>query len=338
MTNNRRPLLAITMGDAAGIGPEVVARTMAEPDVFERCCPFVIGSVEVLRWAAGVAGAALDIRRIGAPEEAICRPGVVDILDPGSLTLADFTPGRISPAAGRASMDYVVLAAELAMAGRIDGLATAPIHKEATRAGGYQDIGHLELLARLTGARAYATMLMAGTLRVVHLTTHHSLRRALDLVKRDAIVEKIVVTDEFFRRWGWERPRIGIAALNPHGGESGMFGREEIDEIAPAVELATARGIDARGPFPADSIFTRAIGGDFDAVLAMFHDQGHIPVKVHSFEESVSVAIGLPILRTSVDHGTAFDIAGKGVAKHRSMLEAIRVAADLANRAARPVR
>lgn len=333
MMDTWRPLLAITMGDAAGIGPEIVVKALAEPDLYARCRPFVVGSIDVLRWATSLVGCSLDIRRVDTPEAVRGEPGAIDVLDPGGLTLHDFTPGQISATAGRASMDYVVLAAELAMAHRIDGIVTAPINKEATRAGGYADIGHLELLARVTGARRYATMLMAHNLRVVHLSTHKSVRQAIEYIRHDTVLDKIILTDEVFRRWGWQRPRIGVAALNPHGGEGGMFGREEIDEIAPAVRSAVARGIDARGPFPADSIFNRAIDGEFDAVLAMFHDQGHIPVKVHGFEVSVSVSIGLPVLRTSVDHGTAFDIAGKGIAKHRSMLEAVRVAADLAGRA-----
>jgi 4-hydroxythreonine-4-phosphate dehydrogenase len=211
----------------------------------------------------------------------------------------------------------------------VGAIVTAPINKEATVLGGYADVGHLEFLARITGSKEYATMLVSGKLRAVHLTTHHSLAEACRMVTKARVVGRLKLTHDSFRKLGFTSPRIGVAALNPHSGEGGMMGREEMDEIAPAVEEAKAGGMDARGPFPADSIFTRAIGGEFDVVLAMYHDQGHIPVKVFGFEKSVSVALGLPFVRTSVDHGTAFDIAGKGIADSRSMEEAIMVAALL---------
>jgi 4-hydroxythreonine-4-phosphate dehydrogenase len=213
--------------------------------------------------------------------------------------------------------------------GEVEALVTAPINKEATKQAGYGDVGHLEFLARLTGATEYATMLVTGKLRVVHLTTHHSLRDACSLVTKERVLARLKLTHDSFRKWGFEHPCIGVAALNPHGGEGGLFGTEEIEQIIPAVKEAQGLGIDARGPFPADSIFTRAIGGEFDVVLAMYHDQGHIPIKVHGFERSVSVALGLPFIRTSVDHGTAFDIAGKGIADSRSLEEAIKTAVGL---------
>ncbi len=190
-------------------------------------------------------------------------------------------------------------------------------------------MGHLELLARLTGATEYATMLVTGPLRVVHLTTHHPLKDACDLVTRDRILSRLKLTHDSFQKWGIEHPCIAVAALNPHAGEGGLLGREEIEEIRPAIEEAQNLAIDALGPFPADSVFNRALGGEFDAVLAMYHDQGHIPIKVHGFEKSVSVALGLPLVRTSVDHGTAFDIAGKGIANPQSLEEAIKMAVSL---------
>ncbi|MBI2857961.1 MAG: 4-hydroxythreonine-4-phosphate dehydrogenase PdxA, partial [Chloroflexi bacterium] len=193
-------------------------------------------------------------------------------------------------------------------------------------------LGHLEFLARLTGAREYATMLVSEPLRVVHLTTHHSLKDACELVTRERILARLKLTHDSFGQWGMEHARIAVAALNPHAGEGGLLGSEEITEIAPAIKEAQGLGIDARGPIPADSVFNRALNGEFDVVLAMYHDQGHIPVKVHGFEESVSVALGLPFIRTSVDHGTAFDIAGKGIASCRSMEEAIKVAVRLVGR------
>jgi 4-hydroxythreonine-4-phosphate dehydrogenase len=206
---------------------------------------------------------------------------------------------------------------------------TAPINKEATRLGGYGDVGHLEFLARLTHAREYATMLVSGLLRVVHLTTHYSLKEACALVTKERILARLKLTDSEFKKWGVTRPRIGVAAMNPHGGEGGLFGSEEITQILPAVKAAQAVGIDARGPFPADSIFTRALNGEFDVVLAMYHDQGHIAIKVHGFEQSISVALGLPFIRTSVDHGTAFDIAGKGIANGKGMEAAVKMGVSL---------
>jgi 4-hydroxythreonine-4-phosphate dehydrogenase len=223
-------------------------------------------------------------------------------------------------------MEYLEMAMQLAMNHEITAMVNAPINKEATMLAGYTGLGHLEYMAQATRTKTYATMLATGNLRCVHLTTHYSLKEACDRVKKDFILSRLILTDESFRQWGFGKPVIGVAALNPHAGENGMFGREEIEEITPAVKEAVRLGIDARGPFPADSIFNRALKGEFDVVLVMYHDQGHIAVKVHGFEKSVSVALGLPFLRTSVDHGTAFDIAGKGIATAESIEEAIKTA------------
>ncbi len=325
-----RPLLAITMGDPAGIGPEVVLKALAHPIVADWCLPLVIGSAPMLARAQLWSGVQLAIRPVQQPEEAAGDPGALDVLDPGGLDADRLPLGQLTPEAGAASMQYVLRAFHLACAHRVAGIVTAPINKEATSLAGYPDLGHMDLFQRLTGNHDHATMLVTRGLRVVHLTTHHSLRAACELVTRDRVLAQLRLTHRSFEIWGWTRPAIGVAALNPHGGEGGLLGREEIDAIAPAVADAQADGIDARGPFPADSLFAQALDGRFAAVLAMFHDQGHIAVKVHDFERSVSVALGLPFLRTSVDHGTAFDIAGRGIADPISMLEAIRVAAELA--------
>ena len=221
-------------------------------------------------------------------------------------------------------MEWVLKAGELAASGSVQAIATAPINKEACRLAGHRDVGHMEIFQSQTGASEVATMLMAGGLRVVHLTTHRSLRAACDYVTRDNVLAKIELTDRSFREWGWASPRIGVAALNPHASDGGLIGDEEAREIAPAVEAARTRGVDAAGPIPADTVFNQAIDGAYDAVLAMYHDQGHIPVKVHDWARSVSVNLGLPFIRTSVDHGTAFDIAWRGIADHESMLEAIK--------------
>ena len=227
-------------------------------------------------------------------------------------------------------MEWVTRAGELAQSGVVAGLATAPLNKEAASLAGYQAIGHMELLQELSGTKTVATMLMAKNLRVVHLSTHRSLRVACDYVKHDRILEFLELTHDSFVTYGFPKPSIGVAALNPHGSDGGLFGDEEEKEIAPAVEDARSKGIDAIGPVPADIIFHQAIQGRYDVVLCMFHDQGHIPVKVYGFEESITANLGLPFVRTSVDHGTAFDIAGKGIATHVSMLESIRLAVALA--------
>jgi len=210
-------------------------------------------------------------------------------------------------------------------------MATAPIHKEAASAAGYQEVGHSELLQSLTKASQVVTMLMSGTLRVIHLTTHRSLRDACDAVTRENVLSKLELTHQTFQLWGFNAPCIGVAALNPHASDGGLVGAEEGEAIEPAILDAKAQGIDAIGPVPADTVFTQAIEGKYDAVLCMYHDQGHIPVKVHGFEQSVSINLGLPIIRTSVDHGTAFDIAGKGVAQAVSMVEAVKLAASIAS-------
>jgi 4-hydroxythreonine-4-phosphate dehydrogenase len=269
------------------------------------------------------------LRSVSSAAEAKGQSGVIDLIDLHNIKLAEVTVGQICAACGRAAMEYISTAACLVLDGKAAAMVTTPINKEATQQAGYGEVGHLEFLARLTGATEYATMLVTGPLRVVHLTTHYSLRQACDLVKKDRILARLKLTQASFQKWGIERPRIAVAGINPHAGEGGLFGSEEIEEISPAVQAARDLGIDARGPLPADSVFNRAINGEFDVVLAMYHDQGHIPVKVYGLEKSVSIALGLPFIRTSVDHGTAFDIAGKGIADSQSLEEAIKVAVNL---------
>jgi len=316
------------MGDPAGIGPEVVVKALVGPDVRAACVPLVVGSVRVLEESARQLGVPARFRRIDGPTA--LPGGAVGVVEPDGADPGDFSMGRVSASCGRAAVACILRAVDMVQRGEAQAMATAPIHKEAMRLAGYQEMGHQELLARVTGARDLATMLVSGRLRAVHLTTHRSLRNACDAVTRGNILARLELTDRCLRAWGVRKPRIAVAALNPHGGEGGLVGREEVDEIAPAVRDACAKGVDAQGPFPADSVFLRAIAGEFDAVLAMYHDQGHIPVKVHGFERSISVTLGLPFIRTSVDHGTAYDIAGKGVAQHASMVESIRTASALA--------
>ena len=329
-TGVQRPAIAITMGDPCGIGPEVVVKALADPRVYAACRPVVVGNVHAMEEAARLTGIGLGIKSTDDPTAAGQDPSVVDVVDIGNLNPEDITVGQLSVPCGKAAMEWVSKAGQLAMAGVVDGLATAPLNKEAAALAGYEAIGHMELLQELSGAKTVATMLMAKNLRVVHLTTHRSLRLACDYVKKDRILDYLRLTDENFRKWGFAEPRIGVAALNPHGSDGGLLGSEEAEEIAPAVQQAQSEGIKAIGPVPADIIFHQAIQDRYDVTLCMYHDQGHIPVKVYGFEESITANLGLPFIRTSVDHGTAFDIAGKNLADHTSMVESIRMAVAFA--------
>ena len=329
MPVDKRPIIAITIGDPAGIGPEVIVKALSNHIIYDMCRPFVIGESAAVQAAITLIQKPLILRSIEKVTDTIGKTGTIDILDMHNLDWSKVKIGQISADCGRASMAFLEKAMQLALNHEITAMVNAPINKEATMLAGYTGLGHLEYMAQATSTKIYATMLATGNLRCVHLTTHYSLREACNHVKKEFILERLKLTDTSFRQWGFGQPVIGVAGLNPHAGENGMFGREEIDEIAPAVTEAVRLGIDARGPFPADSIFNRAIKGEFDVVLVMYHDQGHIPVKVHGFEKSVSVALGLPFLRTSVDHGTAFDIAGKGIANAESIEEAIKTAVRL---------
>lgn len=331
MAEINRPVIALTMGDAAGIGPEVIVKALTEKEIYNSCRPLVLGETDTIQAAIELSGKVLKLNQIKEAREAAGRSGVIDIIDMHNLNWKEVIIGRISAECGRAAMEYIEKAAKLALSGEIKAMVTAPINKEATMQAGYEGLGHLEFLGKMTHSKEYATMLATGTLRVVHLTTHHSLRDACDLVTQERIIGRLKLTDDSFRSWGFAKPRIAVAGLNPHSGEDGMFGTEEIEQISPAVREAQKMGIDAYGPIPADSVFNRAMNEEFDVVLAMYHDQGHIPIKVHGFEKSVSVALGLPFLRTAVDHGTAFDIAGKGIADAQSMTEAIKTAVRLSS-------
>ncbi|MFC1932105.1 4-hydroxythreonine-4-phosphate dehydrogenase PdxA [Chloroflexota bacterium] len=329
MIAQQRPMIAITMGDAAGIGPEIIVKVLQLKKIYGMCCPLVVGEGMTMSEFIRSLNSPLKLRPVKVLDEVKGEFGTIDIIDMQNLDRKEVILGQVCRACGKAAMEYIAEAAQLALQGKVKAVVTAPISKEATIQAGYGDVGHLEFFARITHAIEYATMLVAGPLRVVHLTTHYSLRDACELVTKERILAKLRLTYDSFRQWGNTHPRIAVAALNPHAGEGGLFGSEEIEQIMPAVKEAQGLGIDARGPFPADSIYYRAINGEFDVVLAMYHDQGHIPIKVHGFEESVSVALGLPFIRTSVDHGTAFDIAGQGIANSQSLEEAIKIAVRL---------
>ena len=314
--NNDLPLIAISAGDPAGIGAEVLAKALARGELQQWCRPRIVGA----RWAIEAGARAANVHL-----------GELDVVDVGISRPPDFRFGAVSAVCGAVAVRAVERAADLAARGDVAAMVTCPINKEAVHAAGFvDDIGHQEILARLSGAKWTATMLMTPGLRVVHLSTHKSLLDAARFVTGANVFEKLQLTRDTLARWGLEHPRIAVAALNPHGGEGGLLGREEIEEIAPAVARARADGMDVVGPIPADSVFNRAIAGEFDLVLAMYHDQGHIAIKVHNFAESVTATLGIPFIRTSVDHGTAFDIAGRGVADPTSLVAATRAAVTLA--------
>ena len=328
--SGRNPLIAVTLGDPAGVGPEVVAKALARPRVRALADLVVVGNTAVLDRAFALVDSELHAARVADPAESVAPDAVGVYEEEPADALADLPYGRISAAAGTAAVAWATTAGRLALEGRVDGVATAPLNKEAAHLAGGAEVGHQEIYQALTGAELVMTMLLAPGLRVVHLTTHRSLREACDAVTRDAVLAALRLTHDFFAEHGIPRPRIAAAALNPHGGEAGLLGSEESEAIAPAVEAARELGIDTAGPVPADAVFNRAIDGAFDVVLAMYHDQGHIAIKVHDWSRSVTMNLGLPFLRTSVDHGTAFDIAGRGIADPAGMIEAVRLAAQLA--------
>jgi 4-hydroxythreonine-4-phosphate dehydrogenase len=320
------------MGDPAGIGPEVVLKAVAEEEIRRVCIPMIIGDAQLLAHTARTLDlqCGYDIIRKEEPiPQHLTEPIIFHLDNIGGF----IEPGIESGAAGKAAAGYIEAAVELCAAGSIDALATAPINKRALFLGGYSFPGHTEFLAHLTGSEEYAMAFVAANLRIVLLSTHVPLVEAIRMVRRDRMIQTINLTQRELRRWGIDRPRLAVAALNPHGAEGGLFGVEEASEMVPAIEACRIDDINVQGPFPADTVFLRASHGEFDAVIACYHDQAMIPVKCLSFGEAVNVTLGLPFIRTSVDHGTAFDIAGKGLAEHSSMIAAIKLAADLSTRA-----
>jgi 4-hydroxythreonine-4-phosphate dehydrogenase len=335
------PRIALTLGDVAGIGPEVVVRALSDARLRTWCRPVVVGHPEVLRRAVQDCGKSLEVCPLERIDAAIPDGSVIPCWNPGKNDAAAVPPGQNDPRAGRAAYDYLVAATHAAIAGHIDAITTAPLSKAALHLAGVNYPGHTEILAELCGVREFAMMLYlpeidrTGTrhnLGVVHATLHTSMRRVPDLLTQPLIFDKIRLINRFLKNLGCQNPRLAVCALNPHAGEEGLFGDEESQIIAPAVDAAAAVGIAVTGPLPADTLFRRAVLGEFDGVVAMYHDQGHIALKLVGFDRAVNVTLGLPIVRTSPSHGTAFDIAWQGKARPDGMLEAIRVAALLARR------
>jgi 4-hydroxythreonine-4-phosphate dehydrogenase len=327
---NDRPAIAITMGDAAGVGPEIIVKALAHPELYARCRPLVVGDARRLKSAARLCGLALQIRPVQGVLDVRFEPGVVDCIDL-DLIPDDLPFGKLSAVAGDAAYRYIERAVELARAGEVGAICTAPLNKEALHAGGHIYPGHTELLADLCGVPEVSMMLTAPGLRVIHVTVHIGLIDAIAKIEPGLVERTIARGRDTLRKAGIADPRIGVCGINPHAGENGLFGHgEEESKIIPAVERCQARGWRVEGPLPADTLFYRAARGDFDLVVAMYHDQGHGPVKVLGIEAGVNITVGLPVVRTSVDHGTAFDIAGTGKADERSLLEALRQAIDLA--------
>jgi len=336
-----RPILGITMGDPNGIGPEITAKALAEKHVYEICRPLVVGNSKVLEQGARIAGKNIKFHKISSVKDAKFENGTIDVLNQDNIDVSMIEHGKVSALAGAMAYESIARVIELALNNEIDGTVTGPINKEALNLAGYHYSGHTEIYGKLTGTKDYSMMLADGELRVVHVSTHVSLREACERCKKQRVYNVIKLADEVCRNLGIENPRIGVAGLNPHASENGLFGREEIEEITPAILQAQEEGIHAEGPIAADTLFSKAKGGQYDIVVAMYHDQGHIPLKVLGFQydystnkwknvSGVNITLGLPIIRSSVDHGTAFGKAGKGTANEESLLNAIEYGVKLA--------
>ncbi|AYV71455.1 4-hydroxythreonine-4-phosphate dehydrogenase PdxA [Bacillus sp. PK3-056] len=330
--SNVKPIVGITMGDAAGVGPEIILKSLGKEEMYTISRPLVIGDSKILNRAKQFVNSDLAIQNISVEEinEITYDYGTVYCLD---LNLLDETlpVGKVAPEAGNAAFQYLAKAIELAKEDKIHAICTAPLNKEALHKGGHKYPGHTEILAELTGTQDFSMMLSAPNLKVIHVTTHVGILDAVKMINPERVYHVIKLAHDTLQKAGISNPKIAVCGINPHAGENGLFGYgEEEEKVIPAVERAQKEGIEAVGPLPADTLFFRTVRGDFDIVVAMYHDQGHGPVKVLGLDAGVNITVGLPIIRTSVDHGTAFDIAGKGIADEKSLMEAMRQAVELA--------
>lgn len=336
-----RPLIGISVGDPAGIGPEITAKTLNLEHTYDVCRPLVVSDLNVMKEAIRFSGLSLDTRAVSSPSEGEYKHGTLDVLDMKNVDMEKLAYKTVAAMTGQASYDYIEKVIQLALAGDIDATVTGPIHKEAINAAGIKHAGHTEIYAELTGTKDYAMMLTEGDFRVIHVSTHVSLKEAIERAKKPRILKVIGLADDVLKKLGIENPRIAVAGLNPHAGENGLFGTEEMDEIIPAIEEAKKAGKNVDGPIPPDTVFSKMKGGQYDIVVVMYHDQGHIPTKISGFNydrntntwlsmSGVNVTVGLPIIRASVDHGVAFGKAGEGRANPESMIQAIEMAVKLA--------
>jgi 4-hydroxythreonine-4-phosphate dehydrogenase len=335
-----KPVIAITMGDPASIGPEIAVKALLEKKIYQICKPVLVGDAKVFRQIISLLKFAAKVNAIETVSQAQFQPSVIDVLDLTNVDLDKLVFGEISAMAGHASFEAVKKVIELALAREVDATVTGPINKKSIDEAGHHFSGHTEIYAHFTGTSKYAMLLVEDKMKVIHVSTHVSLRQALDLVKKDRILEVTELLHNGMISLGETNLKIGIAGLNPHAGDNGLFGSEEKEEIFPAVIEAKNRGYDVEGPVPPDTMFAKAITGYYGGVVAMYHDQGHIPFKLAGFKwnaekkqmdsvRGVNITLGLPIIRTSVDHGTAFEIAGKGIASHDAMMLAIEIAVQL---------
>ena len=325
-----KPVTAITMGDPAGIGPEIVVGTMLDEGIHECCKPFVIGSIAILDRAAKVLGKELKYNKIEDPSEAKYEYGTVDVLETGDYDTDSIKWGEVQALAGQMAIDWIMKSIELGMAKKVDAVSTSPIHKGAIKLVGIKEPGHTEIYQHQTNSPYALTMFSCHKLRVFFVSRHMSLVDACHYATKEVVLENVINIDKELRKVGIENPLIAVAGLNPHNGDTGLFGTEEITDLGPEVKAAEEMGINAVGPCPADSVFHIGKSGKYDAILSLYHDQGHIACKTLDFEKSVTLTFGLPFIRSSVDHGTAFDIAGKGIANSISLIESTKVVAEYA--------
>lgn len=328
--NIERAIIAIPMGDAAGIGPEISMKSLAKQEIYDVCKPLVIGDSAVLEKAISIVEANLKINEVNSPAEGKYEFGTVDVMNLNNIDMDKLEYGQVSAQCGQGAFEYIKKSVELALAGEVKALATTPINKESLKAAKVPYIGHTEMLEDLAGSVDPLTMFEVNGMRIFFLTRHLSLKDAIGQMTKERVRDYLIRCDKALQRLGVENRKFAVAGLNPHSGEGGLFGWEEVEQIKPGIEAAVKDGINAVGPVPADSVFFQALNGKYDAVLSLYHDQGHIAAKMTDFHKTISITNGLPFLRTSVDHGTAFDIAGKNIAASVSMEECIKLAAQYA--------
>jgi 4-hydroxythreonine-4-phosphate dehydrogenase len=342
MEKDNKPIIGITMGDPAGIGPEITLKALNKREVTDICRPLIIGDTKALDAASDFSKLKVKLRSVKSIDEADFDDKTINVYDLDNVNLNEIEYGKISAQAGRAAYHAVETAIQLALDNKVNATVTGPINKESINLAGFHYSGHTEIYAKLTNTSDVAMLLVHGNLRVIHVTTHVSLKKACDLIKKERIIKVIKLLQDACNQLGVASPKIGVAGLNPHASDGGLFGDEEKNEILPAIEQARVAGIDTEGPVPADSLFPKALGGYYDGCVAMYHDQGHIPFKLIGFSwddkkqsmssvKGVNITLGIPIIRTSVDHGTAFEIAGRGIASEEAMVHAIEYAVKMAS-------